>query len=451
MSVYNTSEKVDTLYDDSGIVLDNAYDIAGAIIHDPYECITSYEAFYPNDADGQYETLDYRNIPFTSDEFLAEYYDDYVTNPPAGITVTKRSLGKDSSGTYDIYEYTFTPTHPKRKVMIMGGEHASEVTAQFGVALLIKHIYSDANNHAFEYIRKSVELKIIPVMNPWGASQKPREYPVAGGENPERNFDYNGLWEMFTSTGDYYNKKGDSPFSAAESKIYAQWDMDNQDADFIINTHTGEPNTGNIDLWLKTTSDTPIIPAIREGFRKNEEIFKNKFGQTARSQFDLTPYPNSTGYGTHAFWKMFCVRSTSFTIEQTPRNTIFGNGKNLSAGAINNYASVTATYLMEMLLDKYQPIYDSIHPNDKIPIRLATGRDVVIGANDYSCTISLILTPINTTQFTFDWVSSNTSVCEVWGCTEQAVVIKRGTGTATLTATNRLNNQIVATCNVVVN
>ena len=50
--------------------------------------------------------------------------------------------------------------------------------------------------------------------------------------------------------------------------------------------------------------------------------------------------------------------------------------------------------------------------------------------------------PSDTSQFTFDWVSSDPSICEVWGCTDQAVIVKRGAGTATITVTNRLNPSV---------
>ena len=475
--VYDISAKtLDEIFDIPSRSLSIGYGIGGNIIFQKRDdVLLSYDVFYPDDAESTYETTSFTNVTISADEFLSEFYDGYVQNPPTGITVTKTSLGKDSTGTYDIYEYDFNPITAKRKIMLVSGEHAYESTAQFGLAHLIKHIYTDLGNSAFEYIRKYVRVKVVPIMNPWGVNQSPRAYgvyrqsmdssyyftrdgkSVCGGINPERNFTYNGLWEMFSSShdggtaGDPWNKKGDYPFQTAETRIYARWCMNNQDADFIINCHTGEDSTQQ-DIWIDYMSDSVLLPAILEAVRKNEEKFREKFNREPNTELTGTAYPNSTGYGMHGAWNMFCIRFTGITMEQAPKNTVIGNGKNNGAGAINNYASVTATYIMEFLLNKYQYIYDDLlHPNNKVPIRLVSSRDIEIKSNEYTATISLLVTPNNTTQFTFDWVSSDTSVCEVWGCTEQAVLVKRGTGTAVITATNRINQSITTyftvTCN----
>lgn len=460
MAVYDLDgNQLYTIYDADGNDLDYGYDADGNIVFQKHseDVLTSYEMFYPNDAESTYEVSHGQYLQMTADQFLALKYDDYVTNPPQGITVTKTSLGKDSTGQYDIWEYDFKPVDAKRKIMLMSGEHAYETTASFGLAHLIKHIYRSGDNDAFAYIRKYVEIKVVPIFNPWGFNQSPKSYGVYGGINPERNFNYNGLWEMFSAShdggtaGDYWNKKGDYPFQTAETRTLAKWCMDNQDADFRINCHTGE-DSNNRDVWIDYMTQTASASAILEAVEKNEEEFKSRFSQsTCRTEITGTTYPNETGYGMHGSWDMFCVRMTGFTNEQSPRNTRFGgNGKSNSAGAINNYASVTATYIMEMLLNKYQSIYDGLHPNDSVPITAISGQNVSMGAEDYSKTVALTMTPSNTTQFTFDWVSSDASVCEVWGCTDQAVIVKRGTGTATITVTNRKNRSVSTSFTVTV-
>jgi len=448
-----------SVYDKSGVLLNAIYGISGSSLNAGYaidgeqifpddSILTSFDMFYPNDASGAYQVAQGKNLTLTADQFLALRYDDYVSNPPVDITVTKTSLGKDSTNTYDIWEYSFKPTNPKRKILLMSGEHAYETTASFGLAHLIYHIYRVQDNRAFAYIRKNVEVKVVPIFNPWGFNQVPKEYGVYGGINPERNFNYNGLWEMFTEShdggqaGDYWNKKGDYPFQTAETKTLARWQIANQDADFIINCHTGETEN-NRDVWIDYMTQTPAASPILAAVAKNETEFKTRFNRsTCRTEITGTNYPNSTGYGMHGAWNMFCVKMTGFTNEQAPHNTIFGNGKSNSAGAINNYASITATYVLEMLLDKYQSIYDSIHPNNTVPITGVSGESVSFNSGDYSKTVSLTVTPTNTTQFTFEWSSSDESVCEVWGTTNEAVIVKRGSGTATITATNLLNSQV---------
>lgn len=444
--------QLSNIYSASGVDLDKGYDNIGNIIFEKTNKarLKGYKIFYPNDAPTQYEIVgngvDYFDM--SADAFLALYYDDYLINPPTGVTVSKRSLGKDTSNQFDIWEYDFNPVTAQRTILLISGEHARETTAQFGLAHLIQHIYKVQDNDAFEYIRKYVRIKVIPIMNPWGVNQYPREYAVYGGTNPERNFNYNGLWEMFTRkpdgqgvVGDRYNKKGDYPFQTAETRILAKWTMDNQDADFYINCHTGE-NTVNLDLWIDYMTQTANAPAILAALEKNKAIFVSKFGQTPRVEVTGTMYPNETGYGMHGAFDMFCVRATGLWLEQAPRNTIFGTGNNVSKGAIDNYASVLCTNVLEMLLDKYQPIYDSLHSNDSVPITGVSGENVTLAESDYSKTVTLAMTPSDTSQFTFDWVSSDPSICEVWGCTDQAVIVKRGAGTTTITVTNKLNPSV---------
>lgn len=477
MAVYDLDgNQLYTIYDADGNDLDYGYDADGNIVFQKggqKHKLTSYKYFYPNDATGEYAVDDYKTFNMNADTFLALMYDDYVTNPPQGVTVTKRSLGKDSTGQYDIWEYDFNPTNAERAIKLISGEHAYEITAQFGMAHLIKHIYRTQDNDAFEYIRKYVRVRVVPIFNPWGANRFPRAYGVYGGEasmsdssyysgnvycgtNPERNFNYSDLWENFTYShdggvaGNPWNHKGDYPFQTAETRILAQWTMDDQEnTDFLINCHTGEESTVN-DVWIDYMTQTTAKDAILAGVAKCEAVFSNLFGRTPVTEVTGTAYPNETGYGMHGAWNMFCVKSTGFTLEQSPKRTTFGDGKNAGADSINNYASVLGTYVLEMLLDKYQHVYDSLHPNDSIPIIGISGQNVSMGADDYSATVALTMTPSDTTQFTFEWVSSDASVCEVWGCTDQAVIVKRGTGTATITVTNRQNRSISTSFTVTV-
>lgn len=444
MAVYDINgSDVQTIYDLSGISANAGYNIDGEQIFPDDDVLVSFDMFYPNDASGEYEVSNFNTFNMTTDQFLSLKYDGYVSNPPDGITVTKKSIGKDSTGQYDIWEYDFKPANPKRKILLASGEHAYEITAQFGLAHLIDHIYRIKDNSAFAYIRKNVDVKVVPIFNPWGCNQYPRTYGVYGGINPERNFNYNGLWEQFTSSGDTWNKKGDYPFQTGETRVMAEWQMSNQDADYFLNCHTSEDNSA-YDLWVDYMADTYALTPILTALDKNKDEFTLKFNRTPRVNQISTSYPNNTGYGMHGMWNIRCNFATGFTVEQPAHNTIFGNGKSCSAGGIDNYASILSTYVLEMLLNKYQNIYDAIHPSDTRPITAVSVQNISMTSTDYSKTVALTMTPANTTQFTFDWVSSDSSVCEVWGCTNEAVIVKRGTGTATITAANKKNQLVTA-------
>ena len=105
MPVYDLNgNQLFSIYDKDGNDLDYGYDKDGNIVFQKHseDVLTSYEMFYPNDASGDYEVANGWDTNLTATEFLALKYDDYVTNPPQGITVTKTSLGKDSTGKYNI-------------------------------------------------------------------------------------------------------------------------------------------------------------------------------------------------------------------------------------------------------------------------------------------------------------------------------------------------------------
>ena len=440
MPIYNINgENLQSAYNVNGSPIVNSYDVNGIQIYPSGDVLTSFDIFYPDDATSDYEYNYSTSCTLTSEQFLALEYDGFVSNPPSGITVTKKSLGKDA-GLYDIYEYDFCPQNPIRKILIVTGVHATELASQFGISLLLKHIYRIDDNTAFAYIRNNVRIKVVPVFNPYGYNQSPRTYYGYLGINPERNFAYGDLWNIYDSSASY-NFKGDYPFQSDVSRIMAKWYIDNQDADFCLNCHTGA-NDNAYDIWTDYMANEYTVPCINAAVSKNSEKFTEKFGRTPVVNNVITQYPNSTGMGMHGMWNRNCAKVPGFWVEQAEKNTTFGNGKDNSAGSINNYASVASTYMMEMLLNKYQYIYDSIHPNNRKPITAISAENITFNQSDIYKMASLSMTPNDTTQFIFDWESSDTSICEVWSATNEAVIVKRGTGTATITVTNRSNSNI---------
>ncbi|HBY20006.1 MAG TPA: hypothetical protein DEG71_03190, partial [Clostridiales bacterium] len=82
----------------------------------------------------------YANTTMSLNDFLSTFYDTHVGIKGDGYTVTKTSLGKDESNTYDIWKYVFEPVNYKRSIVISAGIHAQELPSIFGLALLIGYV-----------------------------------------------------------------------------------------------------------------------------------------------------------------------------------------------------------------------------------------------------------------------------------------------------------------------
>lgn len=406
--------------------------------------LTEYSIFMPANAPSNYISSnsvgnrgDILNI--TTDQFLSTFYDGFVSSPPYDTTVTKQSLGKDQSGLYDIYEYTFTPRNYNRTILLSAGLHAYELPASFGLANFIKNLYGIASNQAFEYIRTHVRVKVIPIANPWGFNQNPKSYGNVNGVNPNRNFDINGRWADYIST-DAWNQKGDYPFSEAETRVFAKWADDNSTADFWIDCHT-DNGSNAYDLDVYSLSASKIATQIANGVDRIEDWFAETYNVTP-----VTKHLLDSDGSIRQYWSEGAAGVPTFTLEQSPRRTTFGTAAQNSAADIANYCTNLSTFVQELLLQEY--VVDTV-----IPITSATDpADITLNPSGgvYSATVSATVTPSNTTQNKFSWVSSNESVAKVYGATSTCVVVGIASGTATITGTNIYNSNITISFDVTV-
>jgi predicted deacylase len=138
-----------------------------------------------------------------------------------GSYVTKRSIGKSSSRhtgetlpseIYDVWCYEFTPKHYEKTILITSLIHGNEYTAFYWATqfadLLVNKYKGDSH---LEYLRRSVRIVMVPIVNPYGHAAQTREN--INNVDCSRNFDYN--WGVSL---DEYNQ-GTAPWSENESKI----------------------------------------------------------------------------------------------------------------------------------------------------------------------------------------------------------------------------------------
>lgn len=395
--------------------------------------IETYTVFVPQNVSDEWKVTDGNGTLSMSDtEFLELFYDGFVSTPPSGVTVTKSSMGKDESGQYDMFEYDFCPTNYSRTILLSSGMHTYELSASFGLANFIGHLYTDVGNDAFDYIRNNVRIKVIPIVNPWGFNQYPKTYGNMNGVNPNRNFDLNGEWAAFpdyTPSQNEWNVKGAYPFSEAEARNLARWAESNWNAEFWIDCHTGEGYSDK-DLWVYYSSDSAILDRINGGISKIEAWFKETYGEDC-----VTTRTIDSEGSIRLRWADEIAGIEGMILEQAPKRTTFGTSATNEAADISNYSTNISTFVQELLLEAYRD-------ETVVNIESVSASDITITSDELSKTVEAAIEPTNTTQNHFKWESSDPSIIDVYGGTNKAVLVNKGTGSATITLTNRYNPSI---------
>ncbi len=183
-------------------------------------------------------------------------YDALVTAYPNNVT--KESLGKDQSGTYDIYKYTFKPEYPEAqhnnkhlpKMVLVSGIHGLERWSIYALAQLMKNIYTDTTgNEILEYFKYNVEFVIIHLANHWGYIQSTRWN--SRGVNINRNFDYN--WVSSGTAAFTKDYEGTAAFSEVETQYIKKVLYENLDAIGVIDCHTHDTTTWKGCYWHNLT------------------------------------------------------------------------------------------------------------------------------------------------------------------------------------------------------
>ena len=290
-----------------------------------------------------------RVLNITVSEFLQTFYDAYLGYNGKTL-VTKKRIGKDQSGEYDIVCYDLIPEKPKRKVLITSGMHTYELPASFGLARWVKELLT-SNESVFEYLRENVQFSIIPILNPWGFNQNPKKYGNINGVNPARNFDdWTHGWNdfpVYTPDQNEWNVKGSEPFSEAEVRTLADWLRSNTDANFYIDCHTGLGNSRSSqgDVWIYYSASHPLKTQILAARDALVSYLSDKYHVTAthKDVIDIADVSN------HRYSNKV-VGIPMMTIEQCQHsNTIYQTVPNNSAVAITEYATQIHAFVLAQL------------------------------------------------------------------------------------------------------
>ena len=176
---------------------------------------------------------------------VSALYALYDNTTAPGITITKTSFGKDSSGIYDIYRYKVSKnTGDKPFVFVVCGEHANEMNSAMVGYYAYKEIVSGALTKYLDF----VDFVYIPLLTPWGYDHGTRN----NYNDVNINRDFPAKWSY---SDDSHNKTGNTSMSQVETNYIIDFVFENKDnIVFAVNKH----DTGTISRKLNGTEEDKV-------------------------------------------------------------------------------------------------------------------------------------------------------------------------------------------------
>ena len=175
--------------------------------------------------------------------------------------ITETLLGKDASGTYDIYKYEldlkpamedgYSSVMKKDKpvFIITAGLHGLEPDAVFEVYHFMQDICNNfMESEHLEYLRTNVKFVIVPLSNPWGFVNG--NYNNSNNVNLNKNFEH-GFSKVTNATNTQLNT-GENPYSEAEAVLLKGVFDEYKNAVFHLECHgkAGADANYNDVIWF---------------------------------------------------------------------------------------------------------------------------------------------------------------------------------------------------------
>ena len=200
----------------------------------------------------------------TYNDLLTAVYEPLRTANPNYIS--RVNIGKDASGTIDMYAYVFEPRYYQQCIYLQAGIHGIEVDAVACLARIMQLITNaTGDDEDLMWMRQNVKIVVIPCVNVWGFSQ-----PTKSNDN------YNGasLQQWSSST---------PPAEVANIKAFIDNNALTDELSFMLDMHTTTNDTyydfyGNIQRHAKN---------VRTIFRTNAWLCDNYAldGRTVDDQY----------------------------------------------------------------------------------------------------------------------------------------------------------------------
>ena len=183
--------------------------------------------------------------------FIESYWEDLRSNYPNYIT--RNEIIKDTSNSFSIYEYIYTPKNYNKTVFLTAGIHGDEYEGFYGLYYFMKNIVENSYRHKqLRDIALNTRFIIIPVLNPWGVENRTRR--TSRIANANNNYDV-----MFDARE--YEHDGTFGFSENESnavKLIADKYEGELDLYFDFHTDFYDPQFGNYILLDCNSSNRKI-------------------------------------------------------------------------------------------------------------------------------------------------------------------------------------------------
>lgn len=109
------------------------------------------------------------NQKWTSDEVINHLYEPVRQRHPDYIT--REVIGKDETGTYDMYGYVYAPENYEATIFLASGVHGDEKTTFFALAKVMQMIAdAEPEDNLLFTLRHKVRFVVIPIVNVWSVS-----------------------------------------------------------------------------------------------------------------------------------------------------------------------------------------------------------------------------------------------------------------------------------------
>ena len=130
----------------------------------------------------------------TSDDIIEDLYEPLRAAHPENIT--RENIGKDDSGTYDMWCYIFEPEDYEYTVFISAGSHGmNEAQSYLGLARLMQLVWDDDQfDEDLKVLREKVRFITIPVVNVWDVSERVKGTGTTYSPYNSNNININRNW-----------------------------------------------------------------------------------------------------------------------------------------------------------------------------------------------------------------------------------------------------------------
>jgi hypothetical protein len=234
-------------------------------------------------------TIPAANLNMSYSEFIEATHEGLRRKFPEYIN--RIVVGTDSSGTYPIYRYIYSPKTFTRTVSLTAGVHGDEPESYWGLYHVLKSICVSYDDHpALKEIRDTVRIIVIPVVSPWSYENFCREN--VNGININRNYDVNWMKTESGSQG--------MPFSEAESRAVRDVISEySDDIDFHLDLHTvplkyDEAGTYGAYSYVKTYSK--LWSPMHEVQEYIVNLWNKKYNKSLLSLYQQSTSSNTTNY-----------------------------------------------------------------------------------------------------------------------------------------------------------